>query len=160
MLGNAVCGKSGARLVLADYNVSKGSALLFALPHDAHVDLSIDSGPLSLAEVVKTASKNDIQRVNKGVRRRRQLQGRHVSRRLREEDRVACERLLLQRWVSLPAQSHLLPTASSQGCQHLGGLRGLANMPPLSAKPVVIGAGVYGHLRLLCTDIHQALPAR
>ena len=52
------------------------------------------------------------------------------------------------------------PAASSQGCEHLRGLRSLADMRPLSAEPVVIGASVYRHLRLLCADIHQAVPAR
>ena len=33
-------------------------------------------------------------------------------------------------------------------------------MPPLSADPVVIRAGVYWHFRLLCADIDQAVPAR
>ena len=153
-------GESGSRLVLADHDVGEGGALLLAFPHDAHVVLPLHGGPLCLAQVVKAAGEDDVQRVNKGVRRRRQFQGRHVSRRLREEDRVPCERLFLQRRVSLPAQSHLLPAASSQGCQHLRGLGRLADMPPFSAEPVVIGAGVYRHLRILSADIHQALPAR
>ena len=157
---DAVRGKSGGRLVFADYDVGEGRALLLALPHDAHVVRALDGGPLGLAEVVKAAGEDDVQRVNKCVPRRRQFQGGHVGRRLREEDRVPCERLFLQRWVSLPTQSHLLPAASSQGCQHLGGLGGLADMPPLSAEPVVIGAGVYWHFRLLCADIDQAVPAR
>ena len=72
---------------------SRTSSLLLALAHDAHVVLPVDGGALCLAQVVKTACEYDVQRVNQGIRRRRQLQRRHVCRRLRKEDRVPCERL-------------------------------------------------------------------
>jgi len=141
------------------HRVAEGRAFQLALRDDSHVLLPVDGRPLCLTQIVQTPSEDDVQGVDKSVWGRRQLHGWYVHGRLREEDGVARQGLLLDGRVVVSAQAHLLHAQSAQGCEHLGGPRCVADVQTFSANPIVVGTSVDGHLGLLGRDVDEAIPA-
>ena len=106
------------------------------------------------------AGEDDVQGINKCIRRRWKLQRWYIGRRLCEVNAVADECFLLRGRVATTAKADLFPAAPAQGNQHLGRLRCLADVRSLSPNPVVVRTSIQRHLRVLRGDVSQTIPAR
>ena len=76
---------------------------------------------------------------------------------LRGKDGVARARGLLSGGISSAAEAYLLHEHTAHCCEHLGRLRGVPDMGPLPADPVVVGAGIKRHAGLLGREVMKAI---
>ena len=71
---------------------------------------------------------------------------------------VARERCLPDGGVSSTADAYLFRAHTAHCCEHLGRLRGVPDMGPLPADPVVVCAGMQRHAGLLGREVLKAIP--
>ena len=92
-----------------------------SLAYDAHILAAVDGSPLSPGQVVKVTCEDHVQGIHQRIRRRRELHGGHVGRRLRKEDGVTGQGSLLQGGIAVSSKSYLLHATAAKRAQHSRG---------------------------------------